>query len=317
MKVIIADRFSETARVSLSEAGFDVIYEPDARDDALRQVIADTAADVLVVRSTRVTGDMLRAGSLGLVIRAGAGFNTIDVATAKEQGIYVSNCPGKNANAVTEIAFGLMLSLDRQIPQNVDDLRRGVWNKVNYSNGKGLHGRTLGLIGLGIIGQAMIPRAQAFGMAVVGWSRSLTPERANELGIESMATPAELASASDVVSLHVALNNDTRHLIDEGFFEAMRPGAYLINTARAEVVDEDALAHAVKSKGIKAGVDVFEGEPATGTGTVDNPLFQLEGVIGTHHIGGQTAEAQQSIADETVRIITEFQKTGTPPNMVY
>ena len=316
MKILIADRFSDVARADLKDSGFEVFYEPDVRDTALEKVLADAGADVLVVRSTRVTDAMLRASALSLVIRAGAGYNTIDVAAATELGIKVANCPGKNANAVVELAFGLIIALDRQIPNNVQDLRQGRWNKISYSSARGLSGSTLGLVGVGTIGQGMIPRAKAFGMSVVGWSRSLTREKASALGIEMKASPAEVAASSHVVSLHVALTDDTRNLADEGFFEKMREGAFFINTSRAEVVDEAALAHAVKTRGIRAGLDIFEGEPPTGTGQVQNQLFGLDGVIGTHHIGGQTSEAQRTIAEETVRIIREFRHTGSAPNQV-
>ena len=317
MRVLIADRFSEDARASLHADGIVVCYTPDARDDTLTQAIADTHADVLVVRSTRVTFEMLRAGRLALVIRAGAGFNTIDVETAKSLGIFVANCPGKNSNAVVEIAFGLIIALDRQITANSVDLRCGVWRKASYSSARGLAGSTLGLVGVGRIGRAMIPRAKAFGISVIGWSRSLTYDAAAELGIERRSSPVEVAKASDIVSVHVSLTGDTQALAGRAFFEAMREGTIFINTSRAEVVDEDALAWAVQERGIKAGLDVFEGEPSSGTGTIDNPLFALEGVIGTHHIGGQTSEAQRAIAEETVRIIREFRATGTPPNLVW
>lgn len=317
MRVLIADRFSDEARATLAAEGFDVIYAPDARDDSLTQAVADSAPDVLVVRSTRVTAEMLSAGNPALIIRAGAGYNTIDVETARSLGIFVSNCPGKNSNAVVEIAFGLIIALDRQIPANIGDLRSGVWRKASYSSARGLAGSTLGLIGLGRIGRAMIPRAKAFGMHVVGWSRSLTDDTAAELGIERKDSPIEVAKASDTVSVHVSLTGDTRAFVGRPFFETMRIGAIFINTSRAEVVDEAALGWAVRNRGIKAGLDVFEGEPPTGTGSIANPLFDLDGVVGTHHIGGQTSEAQRAIADETVRIIREFQATGIPPNKVW
>lgn len=317
MRVLIADRFSETARADLVAGGFDVFYEPDASGGVLTGAIDRTNAEVLVVRSTRVTADMLEAGRLRLVIRAGAGFNTIDVETAKSLDIDVSNCPGKNSNAVAEIAFGLIIALDRQIPENVSDLRRGIWRKASYSSARGLAGSTLGLVGVGRIGRAMIPKAKAFGMPVVGWSRSLTDSEATTLAIDRRSSAIEVAKAADVVSLHVALTEDTRGLAGRTFFDAMREGSTFINTSRAEVVDETALAWAVRERGIRAGLDVFEGEPSSGTGTIENPLFSLEGVIGTHHIGGQTSEAQRAIADETVRIIREFQATGTPPNLVW
>ena len=317
MRVLIADRFSDDARATLASDGFQVFYEPDARDEALTVAIASTRAEILVVRSTRVAADSLNVGQLALVIRAGAGFNTIDVETARSLGIYVANCPGKNSNAVAEIAFGLIIALDRQIPANAADLRSGIWRKASYSSARGLAGSTLGLVGVGRIGRAMIPRARAFGMHVVGWSRSLTDDAAAELGIERMDSPIEVAKVSDTVSIHVSLTDDTRAFVNRHFFEAMHEGSIFINTSRAEVVDEVALAWAVRERGIKAGLDVFEGEPPTGTGSIDNPLFQLDGVVGTHHIGGQTSEAQRAIADETVRIIREFKATGTPPNLIW
>lgn len=317
MRVLIADRFSEEARASLAADGFDVRYAPDARDEALVRAIADMRATVLVVRSTQVTAEMLRAGQIALVIRAGAGFNTIDVETAKSLGIYVANCPGKNSNAVAEIAFGLIIALDRQIVANTADLRKGLWRKASYSSARGLAGNTLGLVGVGRIGRTMIPRAHAFGMRVVGWSRSLTVENAAVLGIERKASPVEVAQSSDIVSIHVSLTEDTRGLAGRAFFEAMREGAIFINTSRAEVVDEIALEWAVRERGISAGLDVFEGEPPSGTGEIDNPLFELGGVIGTHHIGGQTSEAQRAIADETVRIIREYRDRGVVLNLVW
>ena len=317
MRVLIADRFSDDARASLASDGFQVFYEPDARDETLTVAIANTQAEVLVVRSTRVIADALNAGQLALVIRAGAGFNTIDVETAKSLGVYVANCPGKNSNAVAEIAFGLIIALDRQIPANTADLRGGIWRKASYSSARGLAGGTLGLVGVGRIGRAMIPRAKAFGMSVVGWSRSLTDGSAAQLGIERKDSPIEVAKASEIASVHVSLTDETRAFIDRTFFEAMREGSIFINTSRAEVVDESALAWAVRERSIKAGLDVFEGEPPSGTGSIDNPLFALDGVIGTHHIGGQTSEAQRAIADETVRIIREYRATGTPPNLVW
>src|SRR5262250_979900 len=184
MKVLVADKFEQSGLDSLKSAGCEVVYQPDLKDDALTEAIGKTAADVLVVRSTNVTAPMLEAGPIKLVVRAGAGYNTIDVAAASKRGIYVSNWPGKNAIAVAELAFALILALDRRIADNVIALRHGEWNKKGFSVARGLFGRTLGLIGVGKIGQEMIPRARAFGMPVVAWSRSLTPQRAHDLGVE-------------------------------------------------------------------------------------------------------------------------------------
>jgi D-3-phosphoglycerate dehydrogenase len=200
----------------------------------------------------------------------------------------------------------LILALDRRIPENVADLKQGRWNKKEYSKARGLFGRVLGIIGTGQIGCEMVTRARAFGMPVVAWSRSLTPERAAALGVEMKQSPVEVAAASDIVSLHLALKDETRNLVDEKFFEAMRPGSFLINTSRAEVVDQAALARAVKERGIRAGLDVFAGEPAGGTGAVDDEIFKLDGVIGTHHIGASTDQAQAAISDETVRVIRDY-----------
>src|SRR6187397_802208 len=171
MKVLVADKFEKSGIEGLKAAGCEVVYEPDLKDDSLTQAIASSGADVLVVRGTKVTTPMLDAGRLSLIVRAGAGYNTIDVAAASTRGIYVSNCPGKNAIAVAELTFGLILSLDRRIPDNVAALRAGTWNKKEFSKAAGLYGKTLGLLGFGSIGQELARRAQAFGLHLVIWSR--------------------------------------------------------------------------------------------------------------------------------------------------
>ncbi len=316
MRVLVADKFEESGRRGLADAGFEVLYEPDAKDDALTQALKNSEAEVLVVRGTKVSRAALQAGHLSLVVRAGAGYNTIDIEAASERGISVANCPGKNSVAVAELAFGLIVALDRRISENTADLKRGVWNKKEYGKARGLFGRTLGLIGVGGIGSEMIPRARAFGMPVVAWSRRLTPERARELGIERKESPRDVAAASDVVSVHVALKPETTGLIGRDFFDAMRPGAFFVNTSRAEVVDQAALARAVSEHGFRVGLDVFAGEPSGGSGSVDDPIFQLPGVIGTHHIGASTDQAQEAIAAETVRIVREYRETGRAPNVV-
>jgi D-3-phosphoglycerate dehydrogenase / 2-oxoglutarate reductase len=316
MKVLIADKFPETGQGQLRQIGCEIVYNPELDDEALKEAISSTAADVLVVRGRKVTGKMLEAGRLSLVVRAGAGYNTIDVKTASERGIYVANCPGKNSIAVAELAFGLILALDRRIHDNANDLKQGRWNKKEYSKARGVFGRTLGLIGVGQIGQEMIPRARAFGMPVVAWSRSMTIERAAELGIEMKQSPLEVAASADIISVHVALKDDTRNLVDEKFFQALRPGSFFINTSRAEVIDQQALERAVRERAVRAGLDVFAGEPTTGAGAVEDPIFKLEGVIGTHHIGASTDQAQQAISDETVRIVREYKENGRAPNVV-
>jgi D-3-phosphoglycerate dehydrogenase len=293
-----------------------VVFAPGLKDQALVDKVAETKPDVLVVRSTKVTDAVLAAGPLKLVVRAGAGYNTIDVAGASRRGIYVSNCPGKNSVAVAELAFALMLALDRRVADNVIALRSGQWNKAEFSKARGLFGRTLGLIGVGKIGQEMIPRAKAFGMPVIAWSRSLTPERAAQLGVTHAASPEDVAKAADVVSVHVAMTGDTKGFLNAAFFAAMKPGSYFLNTARGEVVDEPALLEAVRAGRIRAGLDVFANEPAGGTAEFATEIGREAMVYGTHHIGASTEQAQEAIAAETVRIVREFLTTGKVPNVV-
>ena len=316
MKILIADKFEQSGRNRLQALGCDISFQPDLKDEALVEAIAREQPDVLVVRGTKVTEPMLAAGPLKLIVRAGAGYNTIDVAGASRRGIYVSNCPGKNSIAVAELAFALILALDRRIADNVIALRAGEWNKKEFSKARGLFGRTLGLVGVGKIGQEMIPRARAFGMPVVAWSRSLTPEKAEAMGVERVETPLEVARSSDVVSVHVALKPDTKMMIGQEFFNAMREGAYLINTSRGETVDQLALVDAIHTKGIRAGLDVFAIEPTSAVSDFEDPIANETYVYGTHHIGASTDQAQEAIAAETVRIVKSFKETGQVPNVV-
>jgi len=319
MKILVADKFERSGIDGLKAAGCDVLYQPDLQDDALGQAIRDTRADVLVVRGTAVSGPMLEAGALSLIVRAGAGYNTIDVATASKRGIYVSNCPGKNAIAVAELAFGLMLALDRRIVENTTELRAGTWNKKEYSKARGLYGRTLGLLGFGNIGQEFARRAHAFGMPVSVWSRRFAkgaevPQLPFPITI--VKTPEELAASSDVLSVHLALTADTRGLVNQTIFDRLKPGSFFINTARGEIVDNDALQRAVREKQIRVALDVFAVEPKDATGPFADPVMSLPNVIGTHHIGASTDQAQEAIASETVRIIQTYKDTGRVPNVV-
>jgi D-3-phosphoglycerate dehydrogenase len=316
MRVLIADKFEQSGREGLEAIGCDVSFQPDLKDESLIAGIAQENPDVLVVRGTKVTEPMLSAGQIKLVVRAGAGYNTIDVAAASRRGIYVSNCPGKNSIAVAELAFALILALDRRIADNVISLRQGQWDKKEFSKARGLFGRTLGLVGVGKIGQEMIPRARAFGMPVIAWSRSLTPERAIAMGVEYKVSPEDVAREADIVSVHVALNADTKSFLGKQFFDSMKEGSYFINTARGEVVDQDALVVAMHNRGIRAGLDVFAGEPTSATAEFADDIRTESNLYGTHHIGASTDQAQEAIAAETVRIVREFKNTGKVPNVV-
>ncbi|HEY0173893.1 MAG TPA: NAD(P)-dependent oxidoreductase [Pyrinomonadaceae bacterium] len=316
MRVLIADKFEQSGRDGLEAAGCQFSYQPDAKDDSLVEAVRAYSPDVLVVRSTKVTEPMLDAGALKLIVRAGAGYNTIDVAAASRRGVYVSNCPGKNSVAVAELALALILALDRRVADNVIQLREGKWNKKEFSKARGLLGRTLGLVGTGQIGREVAARARGFGMNVVAWSRSLTDESAAELGVERRESLLDVARDSDVVSVHVALKPETRALVGADFFDAMREGAYFVNTSRGEVVDQDALRRAMRGKDIRAGLDVFAQEPTSSASEFTDDIAREPNLYGTHHIGASTDQAQEAIAAETVRVIRTFKETGRVPNVV-
>ncbi|HEY4649033.1 MAG TPA: NAD(P)-dependent oxidoreductase [Gemmatimonadales bacterium] len=317
MKVLIADKFEKVGIDGLKELGCTVVSQPEVKAEALAELMRTADPNILIVRGKKVNADALRAGTaLSLVIRAGAGIDTIDVAAASELGVFVSNCPGRNSIAVAELVMGLLLSCDRRIPDQVADLRQGRWNKSEYSKARGLYGRTLGIVGLGQIGREVAQRAHAFGMRVIAWSRNLTHEDAERLDVLYAQTPMEVARQADVVTINVAANAETKHLVNADFLAAMKPGAYLINTSRGSVVDEAALQQAVTERGIRAGLDVFQNEPAGGTADVTLPLAQLPGVYVTHHVGASTEQAQVAIAHEVIRIVQSFRATGEVPNVV-
>lgn len=321
MKVLIADKFESAGVEALRSFGVEVVSDPSLGPDTLPQALATIAPEVLIVRSTKVPAPALNAATaLRLIVRAGAGVDNIDVPAASARRIAVCNCPGMNAAAVAELAVGLLIACDRRIPDQVNELRAGRWNKKEYANARGLRGRTLVVVGVGAIGGHVARVARAIGMRVVAWSRSMTPDRAAELGVESGGcTKADLLRAvasADAVSVHVALTDDTRGLCDAGFFDAMRPGTIFVNTSRGAVVDEGALAEAVRAKGIKAGLDVYAAQPGTPEGEFSPPVVALPGVYGTHHCGASTDQAQQAVAEETVRIVRVFKETGRFENCV-
>jgi D-3-phosphoglycerate dehydrogenase len=316
MRVLIADKFEQSGRDGLDAAGCEFSYQPDVKDESLVEAIRSYQPDALVVRSTKVNEQMLDAGALKLIVRAGAGYNTIDVAAASRRGVYVSNCPGKNSVAVAELAFALILALDRRIADNVIELRAGHWNKKEFSKARGIFGRTLGLVGMGQIGREVAARARAFGMNVITWSRSLNVESAAEFGVERRANLLDVARDADIVSVHVALKPETRGLIGSDFFDAMKDAAYFINTSRGEVVDQEALRRAMHEKNLRAGLDVYADEPTSATGDFTDDIANDPNLYGTHHIGASTDQAQEAIAAETVRIIRTFKETGRVPNVV-
>lgn len=317
MKVLIADKFEKVGIDGLKDLGCSVESRPDVKAEDLPALMREFDPNVLIVRSKKVTAETLRAGvGLSLVIRAGAGIDTIDVVAASGLGVFVTNCPGKNSIAVAELVMALLLECDRRVADQVAELRAGHWNKAEYSKSRGLAGRTLGVIGLGQIGREVATRASAFGMRVVAWSRNLTHEEAERLGVAYAQTPIEVARVSDAVTLHVAATAETRHLVNDEFLAALRPGAYFINTSRGSVVDEAALIRAVREKGIRCGLDVYQNEPASGNGEFRSALAMEPGVYGSHHIGASTEQAQVAIAHEVIRIVQSFKELGEVPHCV-
>jgi D-3-phosphoglycerate dehydrogenase / 2-oxoglutarate reductase len=318
MRVLIADKFSPDGKATLTTMGLHIVDRPELGAADIPAVLEESGADVLVVRSTGVTAEAFaRSPSLSLVIRAGAGVNTIDLAAASEHGVFVANCPGKNAVAVAELAMGLMLSLDRSIPDAVSELRAGRWDKRRFGKARGLCGRRLGLVGFGAIAREVAVRAQAFGMVVHAFDVVLTDADADAHGVVRAATLDALLRESDVVSVHVPyIKGRTHHLIGEEELAIMKDGAVLIHTSRGGVVDDAALAAAVASGRIRAGLDVFEGEPADAKAEWRCAVLDGPGVYGTPHIGASTEQAEDAIALEVVRIIRDYRGLGVVHNCV-
>jgi len=290
MKILIADKFPEKQLDEIKKMKVELEYAPKLKADELPEAARES--DILIVRSTEVHADCIeKSRKLSLIIRAGAGVNNIDIKASSERGIYVANCLGKNSIAVAELAMGLILSLDRRIPDNVIELRAGKWNKGKYSKADGIFGKTLGIIGVGQIGKEVIRRAIPFGLKIIAWSRSLTPEIAAELGANFSPTIKELIAA-------------------------MKPGTIFINTARAEIVDEEALVDVVKAGRIRAGIDVMKDEPEAKEGQFTGAIAKLPDLYATHHIGASTEQAQDAVASETIRILKEYVIQETVQNWV-
>jgi len=310
MNILIADSFPDTHRLELENLGHRVTMNPDLDEHTLTGAIGDH--DILVVRSTRVNAATLDAGTgLRLVVRAGAGTNTIDCARAASRGIRVCNVPGANALAVAELVLGLIICIDRNLADNVADLRNGIWNKKKYSKSRGLCGQKLGILGMGAIGLAVAERARAFGMQVFAVHRDgrdrATAARMSAAGTTELESQEALLEECDIVTIHLPATEKTRGMVNGDFLARMKPGAMLINSSRGELVDEAALLHAIETRGIRAGLDVYHNEPAGGEGDFESAIARHPAVCGTHHIGASTAQAQTAVADGVVAIIQAFE----------
>jgi D-3-phosphoglycerate dehydrogenase len=309
MRILFADKLPEQTLHDLEAHGHECAMEAGLSADDLAGRIA--GYDVLVVRSTKVRRAVFEAADrLALVIRAGAGTNTIDTAAAAERAVFVSNVPGRNAAAVAELTMGLLLAVDRRIADNVADVRAGRWDKKTYGKADGLMGAAMGVIGLGSIGFLVAERATAFGIRVISLANPdrspAAAARAEELGVTMCDSLEELLPCCDIVSLHVPSSPETKHLVDEAFLARMRQGAILLNTSRGDVVDEAALLAALEEGRVRAGLDVFDSEPGSGHGEWDSPLARHPAVVATHHIGASTAQAQRAIAEGVTEIVDAF-----------
>lgn len=315
MKVLIADKFPDFYIKKIQELGLEVINSPKLGENDLPSASKDV--DIIIVRSTIVNAETIEnSKNLSLIIRAGAGVNNINIKSANQKGVYVANCPGKNSIAVAELTMGLILAIDRRIPDNVIDFNNGIWNKGIYSKAEGVFGKTLGIVGTGQIGLEVISRAKAFGLNINAWSRSLTQEKAEELEINYYSSLEDLFAESDIISVHLAQTIDTKKLINKILFDKMKPNTIFINTSRAGVVDEDALFEAASSGKIYCGLDVFNNEPEGKDGSVSSKLSKLKNVYVTHHIGASTEQAQNAVAEETFNIISDYVKHGEIKNWV-
>ncbi len=315
MHVLFADAIDQSAVDALETAGHTATLNAALSAEDLVNNLDEV--DALVVRSTKVTEEAINASArLALIVRAGAGVENVNLDVASAKGIHVCNVPGRNAVAVAELTMGLLLAVDRHIAAATADLREGVWNKKTYSKADGLMGRTMGIIGLGEIGLSVAERAKGFGLTVIGVRsrRSSTAEsRIRSIGIRLVDTLEDLVSESDIVSLHVPANADTESMINGALLEHFRDGAILLNTSRGKCVDEQALLASMDSKGIRAGLDVYRDEPGAGDTSFDSELARHPSVVGTHHVGASTRQAQMSVAKGVVEAVAAF-TAGVPVN---
>ncbi|CAI2371349.1 unnamed protein product [Moneuplotes crassus] len=312
MKILIADLFSPAGINTLEEQKHEVIYDKSLSGDKLNEALSTHQPDVLIVRSTKVPAEAIDSNAnLAVIIRAGAGYDTIDVAHASTKGVYVANCPGKNATAVAELTMGLIISIDRRLGENYKLQKEGKWRKGMFTKCLGLKGRTLGLIGFGNIAQRVASRALAFEMNVLTFNRSgKTIE-----GVTAVGTIDELLTQCDIVSLHVPNNKDTKGMVNKEFLEKMKADGVLINTARgAAVVEEDLVAHLESHEKFWFGTDVLQGEPSEKECDWEHPLGMHPRVYGSHHIGASTIQSENEIGQEAVRICEVFASTGSVDN---
>jgi D-3-phosphoglycerate dehydrogenase len=313
MRILISDDLSPEAKTILERIpGGQVDFKVGLKPAELREIIG--GYDALAVRSaTKVTADILSAATrLRVIGRAGTGVDNIDLAAATRRGVVVMNAPGGNSVSVAEHTLALLLALARQVADASQSTRGGKWEKKKFAAGRELAGKTLGVAGTGNIGALVVQRAKAFGMKVIAYDPFLSEDAANKLGVE-LVQLADIFRRSDAITLHVPFNDQTKNMVGAAQIAQMKPGALLINCARGGLIDEKALADALKAKRLGgAALDVFETEPPA----ADHPLFSCENFIATPHLGGSTEDAQQNVAVIVCEAMVEYLSTGTIRNAV-
>ena len=317
MKVLLADKLSSIVHRYLNDKNLTFFEDASLNEESLLQALKEHQPEILVVRSTEVKQKHIeQCPSLALIIRAGAGVNTIDMETASKRGVFVTNCPGRNAIAVAELVFGHILNWNRHLYHNFHDFHQGIWNKKAYSKSNGLLGSTIAVIGTGAIGTEVIERAKVFGLNIKAWSRSLTPEKAKQMGVTFCKTPIEAAQNSDIVTVHLPAKPNTKGLLNKEIFDVMNHGALVINTSRETLLNEQDLLEAMENKDLSAGLDVFEGEPNSATDTLCSAFQNNPKAYVTHHIGASTEQATISVGQAVIDIIDQWNRTGEVINCV-
>jgi D-3-phosphoglycerate dehydrogenase len=311
MKVLVSDNLGDIGvQMFQKEEGIEVDVKTGLAPDELKKIIGEY--DALVIRSaTKVTEDLLSSAKrLKVVGRAGIGLDNVDIPAATKRGIAVMNTPGGNVITTAEHAIAMMLSLTRKIPTGTSTLKQGKWEKKKLQ-GREIFNKVLGVIGFGKIGSIVADRARGLKMRVIVYDPYVTPENIEKAGFQSVSLE-ELYKQSDYITIHVPKLNDTVGFLNKKAFDQMKDGAMVINCARGGIVNESDLYAAIKSGKIAgAALDVFEKEPPG-----DNPLFELDNLVCTPHLGASTKEAQTNVAVQVAAQIIDFLKNGTIMNAV-
>lgn len=317
MVVLIADKLSPLVETGLKKY-CKVISDSSLKGPALVTALEKISPTILIVRSTEVTKEHLKAGNgLSLVIRAGAGVNTIDVAEASRRGIFVANCPGKNSIAVAELTIGHLINLDRRISDNVKETREGKWNKKEFGKANGLCSRRLAVIGLGAIGTEVVNRALSFGMDVVVWSRSFTPQKAQKMGVIYAASLLDACRDADAMTVHLSYSKETKDIINKEVLSVLKDGALVINTARGGIINEKDMLETIQTKRLRFGLDVMNNEPdANAKEFKDVAISSNPNIYVTHHIGASTEQAEEAVGEEVLNIVRTFIKKSHVINCV-